>query len=103
LLFKPLTPWRKRSHFIKDASVREAIRGALKKCGLPETWTWYHCSRHTYSAQHVMGGGSLATLREILGHSSVTVTVRYAHLRPDFFRLEDLLKLSVGMSRAGGR
>ncbi len=102
LLFKPLNPWRKRSHFIKDAGVREAIRGALKKCGLPETWTWYAVGRHTYASQHVMGGGSLATLREILGHSSVVVTERYAHLRPDLFKPEDLLKLSVGMSREGG-
>lgn len=33
-----------------------------------------------------MGGGSVATLREIFGHSSVTVTERYGHLRPDLFR-----------------
>jgi hypothetical protein len=32
----------------------------------------------------------------------VTVTERYAHLRADLFRPEDLLKLSVGMSREGG-
>jgi hypothetical protein len=102
LLFKPLNPWRRRSKFIKDACAREAIHGALKKCGLPEAWTWYTVSRHTYASQHVMGGGSLATLREILGHSSVTVTERYAHLNPGLFKAEDLLKLSVGMSREGG-
>jgi site-specific recombinase XerD len=28
----------------------------------------------------VKGGGSITVLREILGHSSVTVTERYAHL-----------------------
>ncbi len=55
----------------------------------------------TYAAQHV-GGGSLATLREILGHSSVTVTERYAHLRPNLFKPEDLVQLSVGMSRERG-
>ena len=32
----------------------------------------------------------------------MTVTERYAHLRPDLFKSEDLLKLSVGMSREGG-
>jgi integrase len=101
LMFRPLTPWRKRSHFIKDTSVREKLREAFKACGLPESLTWYNVSRHTYASQHVMGGGSLATLREILGHSSVTVTERYAHLRPDLFKPEDLLKLSVGMSREG--
>lgn len=78
------------------------LRQALKSLGLPETWTWYQTTRHTYASQHVLGGGSLAVLREILGHSSVTVTERYAHLRADLFRPEDLLKLSVGMSREGG-
>jgi len=102
LLFKPLTPWRSRSKFIKDSTMRDALRVAFRACGLPETWTWYTVSRHTYASQHVMGGGSLATLREILGHSSVTVTERYAHLRSDLFKPEDLLKLSVGMSREGG-
>jgi hypothetical protein len=49
-----------------------------------------------------MGGGSLATLREILGHSSVQVTERYGHLKPDLFRKEDLLKMSVDFARPGG-
>jgi hypothetical protein len=82
--------------------VRTKLRDAFKANGLPETLTWYHASRYTYASQHVMGGGSLGTLREILGHSSVTVTERYAHLRPDLFRPEDLLQLSIGLSREGG-
>ena len=82
--------------------MREALRDAFEACGLPATWTWYTVSRHTYASQHVMGGGSLATLREILGHSSVTVTERYAHLNPGLFKPEDLLKLSVILTREGG-
>jgi integrase len=78
------------------------LRAALKACGLPEAMTLYHCTRHTYGAQHVMGGGSLATLREILGHSSVQVTERYGHLKPDLFRKEDLLKMNVDFARPGG-
>lgn len=70
--------------------------------GLPETLTLYHCTRHTFGAHHVMGGGSLATLREVLGHSSVLVTERYGHLRADLFKPSVLLQLSVDMSRAGG-
>jgi integrase len=102
LVFKPLVQGRRGTLFLKDITVRKAVRRALRSCGLPEAMTWYHCTRHTYASQHVMGGGSLATLREILGHSSVTVTERYAHLRPDLFRPEDLLKFSAGMSREGG-
>lgn len=75
---------------------------ALRACGLPETLTMYQLGRHTYGAQHVMGGGSLASLREILGHSSVQVTERYGHLRPDLIRPADLLKLDVDLSRPRG-
>jgi integrase len=102
LVFKPLVTGRRKDAFVKDITVRRALRKALEACGLPKTWTWYQCSRHTYASQHVMGGGSLATLRDILGHSSVTVTERYAHLNPGLFKPEDLLQLSVEMSREGG-
>jgi integrase len=102
LVFKPLTPWRQRSRFIKDATMRTALRGAIEACGLP-AMTWYHASRHTFASQHVMGGGSLAVLQELLGHSGIAVTQRYAHLNPNLFRPEDLLKLSVSLSREGAQ
>jgi integrase len=102
LLFKPLTPWRQRSRFIKDSTVRAALRKAFAACGLPATLTWYHASRHTYASQHVMGGGSIEKLREILGHAHSSTTERYAHMKPDLFKPEDLLQLRVSMSREGG-
>ena len=36
-----------------------------------------------------MDGRPIEKLRDILGHSSVTTTERYAHLRPDAFSAED--------------
>lgn len=82
--------------------VRDHLRKALRACELPETLTMYQVGRHTFGAQHVIGGGSMASLREILGHSSVQVTERYGHLRPDLIRPADLLKLTVDLSRPGG-
>jgi hypothetical protein len=82
--------------------VREKLRDALKLCGLPETLTLYECTRHSYGAQHVLGGGSLATLREILGHSTVKVTERYGHPRTDLFQPSDLLTLTVDLTRPTG-
>ena len=35
---------------------------------------WYECTRHTMASHFVMSGGSLETLRRILGHSTVLVT-----------------------------
>jgi hypothetical protein len=47
-------------------------------------------TRHTFASQWVMGGGSIEKLKEILGHDSVVMTERYAHLRPDLFSKSDL-------------
>ncbi len=42
-----------------------------------------HTLRHTFASHFVMEGGDLPTLQKILGHSSITLTMRYAHLAPD--------------------
>lgn len=39
----------------------------------------------TFASQWVMAGRSIVELQHILGHYSVIVTERYAHLRPDLF------------------
>jgi integrase len=49
---------------------------------------WYitfHGLRHTFASHWMMRGGDLFKLRTILGHSSVEMTMRYAHLAPDAF------------------
>jgi hypothetical protein len=90
------------SRFLGLDIVRDHLREALRACGLPETLTMYQLGRHTYGAWHAIGRGSLASLREILGHSSVQVTERYGQLRPDLIRPADLLKLDVDLSRPRG-
>jgi integrase len=89
--------------FVRDHTLRSQLQKALKACGLPETMTVYETTRHTFAAQWVLGGGSIQSLREILGHASVTTTERYAHLRQDLFRESDLRAVSVDLSRPGGR
>lgn len=43
----------------------------------------FHGLRHTFASHWVMDGRPIAHLKEILGHTSVTTTERYAHLAPE--------------------
>lgn len=63
-------------------NVRRSFDSALKKAGI-EDFT-FHDLRHTFASHMVMSGVDINTLREILGHSSITMTQRYAHLAPSF-------------------
>lgn len=42
-----------------------------------------HVLRHTFASHFIMNGGNILTLQKILGHSSLTMTMRYAHLTPE--------------------
>ena len=43
----------------------------------------FHGLRHTYASWLVQNGIPLITVQKLLGHSSITMTERYAHLCPD--------------------
>lgn len=51
-----------------------------------------HVLRHTFASHFIQGGGNILTLQKILGHSSLAMTMRYAHLAPDHLR--DALRLN---------
>jgi site-specific recombinase XerD len=77
--------------------MRKNLRAALKMCKLDEDLTWYQCTRHSFASHWVMDGRPIERLREILGHSTVKVTERYAHLRPDMFTEADLEAVAVDL------
>lgn len=48
----------------------------------------FHGLRHTFASHWAMSGGNLWKLQKILGHSSIELTMRYAHLSPTAFSEE---------------
>lgn len=61
-----------------------AFRYALERSGieLPDG-QMTHVLRHTFASHFMQSGGSILTLQRILDHSSLTMTMRYAHMAPD--------------------
>lgn len=61
-----------------------AFRYALERSGieLPDG-QMTHVLRHTFASHFMQNGGSILTLQRILDHSSLTMTMRYAHMAPD--------------------
>jgi integrase len=57
--------------------VKLGLKGALTRAGLSGV-TW-HTFRHTFASRLTRSGADLVTVKELLGHSSVVVTMRYAH------------------------
>ncbi|MFO0584707.1 MAG: hypothetical protein U0229_20740 [Anaeromyxobacter sp.] len=54
-------------------------------------------------ARWTVAFGPIELMKEILGHYSVVVTERYAHLTPELFTAKDLSRLSVAqLAGAGG-
>lgn len=41
----------------------------------------FHDLRHTFASNYLRGGGTLADLKLILGHSNLKTTIRYAHFQ----------------------
>src|SRR5690606_29392617 len=55
--------------FLKLAKIKEQYR--------------FHDLRHTFASHFMMNGGNIYDLQKILGHTSLEMTQRYAHLAPE--------------------
>jgi integrase len=59
-------------------SVRRAHDNAVERAGIPEHFRLYDL-RHTFATRAVAGGVDLPTLSAMLGHTSISMTMRYVH------------------------
>ena len=87
VLVSELRAWHrfKRSQFVftwpngrRVRDVRGSFQSVLSKYKIADFR--FHDLRHTFASHYMMNGGDLNRLREILGHKTILMTQRYAHL-----------------------
>ena len=62
------------------SNIRRSFTTACRPAGIKDFH--FHDLRHTFASQLVMAGIDLTTIKELLGHKTLTMTLRYAHLAP---------------------
>jgi integrase len=60
--------------------VKRSFKTALRKSGIKDFR--FHDMRHTLVSHLVMAGVDITTVKELLGHKTLTMTLRYAYLAP---------------------
>jgi hypothetical protein len=93
-------PWGDR---VGRTTVYDAFKQA---CGAAEITDFrFHDLRHTFASHLVMAGVDLVTVKDLLGHTGINMTVRYSHLVPEHkaqavAKLEERFKGSVEQTQA---
>lgn len=73
-------------------NINKSWDGIVAAAKLPDFH--FHDLRHTFASKLVMAGVDLNTVRELLGHADIKMTLRYAHLAPG--------KLAAAVALLGG-
>jgi site-specific recombinase XerD len=73
------------SNRIEEGGALQGSRGwfptAVEEAGIGHYW--WHCNRHTFASRLVMAGVDLLTVASLLGHRTLQMVKRYAHLAPE--------------------
>ncbi len=81
-------------------SFRTAFEKAVKRAGIPHLR--FHDLRHTFGSRAVMSGVDIVTVKELMGHKSIEMTMRYSHPTPDHKRMAvELLRTNLFGSKNG--
>ena len=77
---------------LRDTKLNEGITD-------PRDKVVFHTLRHTFASWLVQAGVPLYTVQRLMGHKSIVMTQRYAHLAPD--QGAEAARLLSGISLTG--
>ncbi len=62
-------------------AIKTSFKAALRRAGISACR--FHDLRHTFASSLVAAGVDLVTVKELLGHSEISMTMRYSHPTPE--------------------
>lgn len=65
---------------LRKSGVRQVVTRCMVRGGLPKRKLGPHILRHTFGLQYVLNGGDPFSLKEIMGHASITTTMLYVYM-----------------------
>ena len=69
---------------VTEAALKDGFSRAIKRSGIEDFH--FHDLRHTFATRLVQNGVDIYVVKELLGHKTITMTMRYAHHYPESLR-----------------
>ncbi|MDQ7822063.1 MAG: tyrosine-type recombinase/integrase [Candidatus Eremiobacteraeota bacterium] len=67
----------KEEHLFPHGDFKKAFNAAVRRAGIKDFH--FHDLRHTFASRLIMAGADIATLKELLGHATLSMAMKYAH------------------------